>query len=140
MLNSFLDSFSVIRQRHPEKDYPVNDDRDLLGINDNKYPARRARKQKDLGPLHDLLTRGLPEYVDEGGMLDVKRLAIDLSVSYQSVYHIFTRGSISKKRINQVLELSKRTKPANRPETMVVSGREVLWSPLVLDDFWAFIG
>lgn len=105
----------------------MNDDRDLLGINDNKYPARRARKQKDLGPLHDLLTRGLPEYVDEGGMLDVKRLAIDLSVAYQSVYHIFTRGSISKKRINQ-----RRTVEAHQTgESARDDGRERKGSALV---------
>lgn len=100
---------------------------------------RRPRKTKDLGPLHDLLKRGLPEYVDEDGVLNVSRIAEQLGISKTAVYHFFSRKSISKKRIAAVCYLSKKTKPAHRPETMVVNGKEVPWAPLVLDDFWPFI-
>lgn len=106
--------------------------------------TRRPRKAKDLGPLHDLLKRGLPGFVDENDVLDVRAIAKEMGISYQAVYLMFARGSISKKRINGVCHLSKKTKPSLRPKTMtvVVDGveKETPWKPLVLDDFWPFMG
>ena len=107
---------------------------------DEANTSRRPRKVKDLGPLHDLLKRGLPAYVDENGVLDVRRIAKEMGVSYQAVYLLFQRGSISKKRIATVCQMSANTKPSLRPKTVVVDGKEVPWTPLVLDDFWPFMG
>ena len=102
--------------------------------------TRLPRKAKDLGPLHDLLKRGLPGFVDDNDTLDVNRLAETMGISKTAVYHFFSRGSISKKRIATVCHLSKKTKPSLRPNFMVVNGKEVPWTPLVLDDFWPFMG
>ena len=102
--------------------------------------TRRPRKARDLGPLHEVLKRGLPGFVDENGVLDVRAIAKEMGISYQAVYLMFTRGSISKKRINAVCYLSKKTKPSQRPKTVVVDGKETPWKPLVLDDFWPFMG
>ena len=102
--------------------------------------TRRPRKAKDLGPLHDLLKRGLPGYVNDNDVLDVCAIAKEMGISYQAVYLLFQRGSISKKRITTVCHLSKKTKPSMRPDFMVVNGKEVPWTPLVLDDFWPFMG
>lgn len=101
---------------------------------------KRPRLNKDLGPLHELMTRGLPEFTDENGRLDPRQLASEMGISYQAVYLMFSRGSISKKRIATICYLSKSTKPKNRPKTMDVDGQEVPWTPLVLDDFWPFMG
>lgn len=97
--------------------------------------SKRPRKSRDLGPLHDLIKNGLPEFVDANGTLDVRKLAMEFGISYQAVYLMFQRGSISKKRIAQVCLLSKRTKPSNRPSWKC----EVEWKPLVVDDFWPFM-
>ena len=101
---------------------------------------KRPRLNKDLGPLHELLTRGLPEFTDENGRLDPRQLAVEMGISYQAVYLIFKRGSISKKRIATICYLSHKTKPKNRPKTMELDGKEMPWKPLVLDDFWPFMG
>jgi len=112
---------------------------ETLQVSNSKL-TKRPRKAKDLGPLHDLLKRGLPSYVDENGILDVRALAAEMMVSYQAVYLMFSRGSISKQRIATVCHLSASTKPSKRPKTMLVKGEEVPWAPLVLDDFWPFMG
>ena len=107
---------------------------------DESKTTRRPRKAKDLGPLHDLLKRGLPGYVDDNDVLDVRAIAKEMGISYQAVYLLFQRGSISKKRIATVCHLSAKTKPSLRPKTVMVEGKEVAWTPLVLDDFWPFMG
>lgn len=101
--------------------------------------TKRPRKAKALGPLHDLLKRGLPSYVDENDILDVRALAKEMQVTYQAVYLMFSRGSISKNRIATVCHLSAATKPGERPKTMIVNGKETPWTPLILDDFWPFM-
>ena len=101
---------------------------------------RGPRKPKDLGPLHELVKRALPGFVGDADVLNVRALAKEMGVSYQAIYLMFQRGSISKRRINQICYLSKKTKPALRPETIVVDGNEVPWTPVVLDDFWPFMG
>ena len=103
---------------------------------DESKTTRRPRKAKDLGPLHDLLKRGLPGYVDDNDVLDVRAIAKEMGISYQAVYLLFQRGSISKKRIAMVLELSKATKPSQRPSWK----SDVKWAPLTMDDFWPFMG
>ena len=103
---------------------------------DESKTTRRPRKAKDLGPLHDLLRTGLPAFVDDDGVLDIRALSKEMGISYQAVYLMFQRGSISKKRIAMVLELSKATKPSQRPSWK----SDVKWAPLTMDDFWPFIG
>ena len=103
---------------------------------DESKTTRRPRKAKDLGPLHDLLRTGLPAFVDDGGVLDIRALSKEMGISYQAVYLMFQRGSISKKRIAMVLELSKATKPSQRPSWK----SDVKWAPLTMDDFWPFMG
>lgn len=90
--------------------------------------SKRPKKVRHLGALHDLMKRGLPDYVDEKGELSVRDLAMDMSVSYQAVYLMFKRNSISKKRIATLCWLSNRTNP--RPKA---------WAPLDLEDFRPFI-
>lgn len=107
---------------------------------DDPNTTKGLTKAKDLGPLHELLKRGLPAFVDENEVLDVRAIAKEMGISYQAVYLMFQRGSISKKRIATVCYLSKKTKPALRPATVVVDGKETAWKPLVLDDFWPFMG
>lgn len=106
---------------------------------DESNTTRAPRKVKDLGPLHELLKRGLPEFVDDDGVLDVAAVAERMGISKTAVYYFFSRKSISKKRIAMVLELSKKTKPRKRPATMIVNGKQVPWSALTLDDFWPFM-
>ena len=103
---------------------------------DESKTTRRSRKAKDLGPLHDLLRTGLPAFVDDNGVLDIRALSKEMGISYQAVYLMFQRGSISKKRIAMVLELSKATKPSQRPYWK----SDVKWAPLTMDDFWPFMG
>lgn len=97
---------------------------------------RKAPKVNDLGPLHQLLRTGLPAFVDDDGVLDIRALSKEMGISYQAVYLMFQRGSISKKRIAMVLELSKATKPSQRPSWK----SDVKWAPLTMDDFWPFMG
>lgn len=110
-----------------------------LGFDLDKYPKPKRRKavqQKDLGKLHALLLRGLPDFVDEDGLLDVRKLSTKVGISYQAIYKWFEREQIGAKRINRIVELSQSTK--KRPKPTVVNGKKVSWSPLQRDDFWEF--
>lgn len=106
---------------------------DDLGLDDR--PARKPRlsnkgqRTEYLGGLHKLLTRGLPDLVDDQGILDVKRLSDHLGISFQAVYKFFEKDRIPTKRIATVLALSKSQKKKV----------PVGFKPLVRDDFWEFI-
>ena len=102
-----------------------------------KKTAKQVRGE--IGPLRKLLTRGLPEYCVDG-VLDVNRLSDTLGISYQAMYKWFDRDMISVKRITEICALSKATKPANRPDMMVIDDEDVRWTPLEPNDFWAFMG
>lgn len=100
--------------------------------NDNgKLPRKRARKTRDLGPLHALLIRGLPNWVDEDGMLRVYDLAKFIGISYQAVYKLFERNKISAKRVNTLIALSAKSTVGQ------VKGED--FSPLTAEDFWPFM-
>lgn len=113
----------------------ASEDLEKLMFDDERYPRKRrkARQLDDLGRLHVLMTQGLPSYCDEDGVLDVKgKLAGALGCSYQAVYSMFKRESISRKRADQVVHLSEQTPAVLRPDG---------WrGPLVRDDFWEFLG
>ena len=98
------------------------------------YPKKRkrARRSIDLGRLSDLITRGLPAYCDEDGVLDVKtKLAPTLGCSYQAVYNMFKRNSLARRRVHQLVHLSEQTPAELRPDG---------FEPLTRDDFWEFLG
>lgn len=104
-------------------------------------PETGPKTHPSLGKLHDLLTYGLPEFVNEG-VLDVRRLAaaLDDGISYQAVYKWFERNRIAPRRATQICQMSRATEPRFRPATRFVNGEEVSWRPLCRDDFWEFMG
>ena len=104
-------------------------DEEMLGIAGGKYPAKKRKKHGELGDLYALMRKGLPDFVDDRGKLDVKALAESLGLSYQAVYKWFERDSINPSRVNQVIKLSESSKVS--PADSVV---------LVRDDFWPFVG
>lgn len=87
---------------------------ELEPIDTGKYPKKRARKARNLGKLHARLILGLPDWVDEDGLLRVYDLARYLNVSYQAIYKWLSRERISGKRINALVFLSEQTE--NPPE------------------------
>ena len=98
------------------------------------YPKKRkrARRNMDLGRLSDLITRGLPAYCDETGLLDVRnKLAPALGCSYQAVYNMFKRGTLPRRRVDQIVHMSATTPAELRPDG---------FEPLNRDDFWEFLG
>lgn len=90
-----------------------------------------------LGGLHELLIRGLPDFVEDG-VLNVKsKLAPRIGISYQAVYKWFDRDRISPKRVETLVYLSENSK--KKPATMVVDGKKEPWAPLKKEDFWKFM-
>lgn len=65
-----------------------------------------TKTPRDLGPLHALLTRGLPDWMDAKGFLRTHALAAYLGISYQALYKIFDRNRISPKRVKALVLLS----------------------------------
>ena len=111
---------------------------DEFGLDTEHYPKKRRGKParaKDLGPLHKLLTRGLPDFIDENGVLDVRKLAIPVGISFQALYKWFENNQVSAKRLETILHLSANTKKVPAP----ASNGGVEWVPLVRDDFWEFL-
>lgn len=102
---------------------------ELDPFDDGRPKRKRARKARDLGRLHSLLIRGLPDWVDEDGLLRVYELAKYLSVSYQSVYAFLGRERIPQKRLNAIIRLSEQSK--NGGDDFV---------PLTHGDFAEFLG
>ena len=90
---------------------------------------KRARKARDLGQLHALLIRGLPDWVDEDGLLRVYDLAKYIGISYQAAYAFLARERVPPKRINALIYLSERSK--NGGDDFV---------PLTHSDFAEFLG
>lgn len=112
----------------------ANTDYELLGIEEPK--TRKPKKAKELGPLHDLLMRGLPDYMN-GEMFDTHKLARTMKVTRAAIYKWFEKNQVPSKRAAEFIRLSEATK--NKPKTMQVGGREVKWTPLNREDFWEFI-
>lgn len=98
---------------------------DLLGA---QTPiGKRARKVRDLGPLHALLIRGLPDWVEADGMLRTYDLSRHLGITYQALYKIFERDRIAPKRITAIIRLSEATKSSGE------------FTPLTYQDFLDFL-
>lgn len=86
------------------------------------------RKGGDLGPLHALLVKGLPDYIDENGVLESRRLAEYLGISYQALYASYGRKRMSRKNINAIVKLSHDS--VKRAED---------FEPLTHEKFWEFV-
>lgn len=101
-----------------------------LDIYDAERPEpKQPRKAKDLGKLNTLLIRGLPDWLDEDGILRTYDLAKYLGVSYQAAYKWWDRNRIPPKRIPALVKLSAESK--NRAEG---------FQPLTTDEFLEFLG
>lgn len=61
---------------------------------------------RDLGPLHALLLRGLPDFVDATGLLRTPEIAKYLGISQQALYQAFQRNRIAPKRAKGIILLS----------------------------------
>lgn len=112
----------------------------------SKYPAKRQKARKnrknpnDLGKLHALLTRALPEFVEDG-VLDVRRLATQIGdgISYQAVYAWFERERLHYRRAQELCQMSRATEPRFRPAPKFVDGNLVEWQPATMEDFIEFL-
>lgn len=102
---------------------------DLANHEIDRPEPKQPRKAKDLGKLNNLLIRGLPDWLDDDGILRTYDLAKYLGVSYQAAYKWFDRNRIPPKRIPALLKLSAESKA--RPED---------FQPLTADDFMGFLG
>ncbi len=99
-----------------------------------KRPARKPLGPNDLGPLHALLMRGLPDYIDPNNILDVRKLAKAVGISYQALYKWFESGHVSAKRLNTIIYLSEHSVKIPLP-----NAGEQPWKPLTREDFWDFL-
>lgn len=108
---------------------------DLETFDDGRPRRKRARKARDLGPLHAMVARGLPDWIDEDGLLMSYDIAEYLGISYQALYKIFSKNRISAKRVAAIVKLSQESvKPFQvNPET----GEP--YEALTNDDFWEFM-
>ncbi len=72
----------------------TNDIEDLIGGTEPPKLVRGHRwKRATRGPLHDLLTRALPDLVDERSkVVNLHKLADALNMTYQGVYKWFICG------------------------------------------------
>ena len=96
---------------------------------------KTARKVKDLGRLHALLIRGLPDWIDDDGILMLKEIAKYVGVSPQAAYMWLARESIMPKRIAALVLLSEQsTKPF--PVNQVTGEA---YGPLTKGDFYEFL-
>lgn len=109
---------------------------DTMEPTDNGLPKRKKpKKARDLGKLHALLIRGLPDWIDEGGLLRVYDLAKYLGISYQALYKICERERISSRRMVALLKLSRESK---KPFNVNMATNEP-YGPLTTDDFMEFL-
>lgn len=112
----------------------MNDDLDdLLGSSTAAAPINiRAKKMESRGPLHDVLTRGLPDLKHpQFGVCDLRRLAHELQMSVQGVYKWFKPGRpnrIASATADRLINLSKTQKKRGRD-----------FEPLTHETLWKFI-
>lgn len=105
---------------------------DELLDNDTLPKPRRAKKRKVQGPLHNVLTRALPDMVDaENGMCNLHTLAKALGLSPQGVYKWMKPNRpnrLPKSQIEKIVKLS---------EKQTTAGIEFV--PATANDFWEFL-
>lgn len=100
---------------------------------DDSMPKTRKKPRSSRGPLHDILTRGLPDLVDKTSnppVCDLHKLAQKLEMSPQGVYKWFQPGrnnAVPFRRVTTIVELSSKQRTGGRG-----------FKPLTLQDFSAF--
>ena len=82
------------------------------------------RVVKELGPLHSLLVKGLPDWHDEEGRLRTYDLARHIGISHQAMYKAYQVNRLSTRRIKEMIALSEQTQ-----------NRDSDFTPLTFDDF-----
>lgn len=110
------------------------EDFDLLGADDESADRGNRWRRKLRGPLHDVLTRALPDLrSDTVGeeFCDLTKLAKALSLSKQGVYKWFKPGrknQIPRNQVERIVEMSKR---------QTTGGHD--FTPITREDFWEFL-
>ncbi|MFC5394228.1 hypothetical protein [Bosea vestrisii] len=106
---------------------------DILGSQEPKQAARGHRwKRESRGPLHDLITKALPDFVDDGdSVANLHKLADALDLTYQGVYKWFRPGrknQIAKNQVQRIVAMS---------EQQTSGGADFV--PVKSADFWEFL-
>lgn len=102
---------------------------DMLGT----APAKKRRKARSSrGPLHDLLTSALPDFLHaRDGVCDLDRLANALDLTRQGVYKWMKPGRANRvpaRQVDEIVKLSKNQKKGGRN-----------FVPATREDFWQFL-
>ena len=105
----------------------------LLGGTEPPQPARGHRwKRASRGPLHDLLTRALPDLIDDRSQVaNLHKLAAALNLTYQGVYKWFRPGrtnQIAANQVERIVEMSQK---------QTTGGADFV--PVTREDFWDFL-
>lgn len=90
--------------------------------------TKRRRVGRKLGPLHEVIVRGLPDWIDDDNLLRTRDLAQHLGISYQALYVTFSRERIGFKHVQELIKLSEESE--KRPEG---------FEPLSVTDFAPFL-
>jgi hypothetical protein len=105
----------------------------LDDLDDDMPRSTRKKPRSSRGPLHDILTRGLPDLVDKTSIppvCDLHKLAVVLKMSPQGVYKWFQPGrnnAIPFRRVTKIVALSEKQKSGGKA-----------FKPLTLQDFSAY--
>ncbi len=106
----------------------------LLGTGDDATDRGNRWKRVRRGPLHDVLTRALPDFrstVKGEDFCDLNKLAEALNMSKQGVYKWFKPGranQIPRTQVDRIVEMSQNQKTA--PGNFV---------PVTQADFWDYL-
>lgn len=104
----------------------------LLDDDVTPKPAPRGAKRTSRGPLHDILTRGLPDLCtedEEGTVCNLHELAKLLGISAQAMYGYMGRKQrLPKFRAEQIIQMSKTQKTGG-----------ARFRPLQITDIWDYI-
>lgn len=113
----------------------TNEDYDsLLGTADENADRGNRWKRISRGPLHDVLTRALPDFmstVTGENICDLNKLAAALDMSKQGVYKWFKPGrknQIPPNQVDRIVTMSQNQKTAGAD-----------FKPVTREDFWDFL-
>ena len=106
----------------------------LLGLGEKVADRGNRWKRISRGPLHDVLTRALPDFksqVKGEDMCDLNKLATALDMSKQGVYKWFKPGRknrIPPTQVNRIVAMSQSQKTGGRD-----------FKPITREEFWDFL-
>lgn len=114
---------------------------ELIGTNDDGRPKaiRRAKTRANLGPLHDLLTEKLPDFIGAGDVCDLHKLAKELAMTYQGVYKWCSLGRLPFKQVKRLVALSQRQKLGKLTAEQQTRYEAKPFEPATEADFHEFI-